>query len=93
MTVKVLGAPAAALMILAGASVAAAQQPPNNAMMMSGPVQQACDKDVKTLCPTVQPGGGRVIACLRENSAQVSPKCKEALKTAKTEHGAKKAPQ
>jgi hypothetical protein len=44
----------------------------------------ACKQDVQTLCPNVQPGGGRVMACLKSHAAQVSEDCKAAVKA---EHG------
>jgi hypothetical protein len=42
----------------------------------------ACRQDVHTLCPDVQPGGGRIIACLKSHAEQVSPDCKAAMKAA-----------
>lgn len=104
MTVQTLcaRAGAAALLLFAGAGVAAAQQPANdqmmsgghmsggNQMMMSGAVKQACAGDVKTLCPGVEPGGGRLMQCLHQNSAKVSPKCKAELGEAKAAKGAAK---
>jgi hypothetical protein len=38
-----------------------------------------CRTDVQTLCAGVQPGHGRIAACLKQNEAQVSAPCKEAL--------------
>ncbi|CAN7163776.1 cysteine rich repeat-containing protein [Phenylobacterium sp. LjRoot219] len=99
MTVQILrphrlahyAATAGALVFLVAATAAAAQQ-----AEMSGAVRQACAGDVKTLCPTVQPGGGKIVACLRENAAKVSPGCKQAMKTAEASKmssgGAKPAP-
>jgi len=90
---------AAALLLLASASVAAAQQPASkqqpakNEMMMSASMKQACASDIKTLCKGVEAGGGRQMQCLKDNSAKVSPKCKEAMKTAKASEGAKTAPK
>lgn len=80
---------AGALFALAGASAAAAQQPHPE---MSGAVRQACAADVKTLCPSVQPGGGRIMGCLKENAAKVSPGCKTALKEAKAAEAGAKPP-
>jgi len=64
-----------ALSVLAlSAGVAlAADQPPN-----TGP-RAICKADITALCSNVQPGGGRVGTCLRENEAKVSPACKDAL--------------
>jgi len=40
----------------------------------------SCKADVAKLCPQVQPGGGRIAHCLKENEAQVSDACKERIK-------------
>jgi hypothetical protein len=51
----------------------AADQPP------SGGLRTACKADVEKLCAGVQRGGGRIAGCLKQNEAQVSPACKDAL--------------
>lgn len=57
------------------------QSPPTQ-----GPSQQAvaearaaCDTDIQKLCPGVQPGGGRIFACLKQHKEQVSDVCKQAV--------------
>lgn len=76
-------------LLLAGANAAVAQQARPE---MSGAVRQACAADVETLCASVQPGGGRIMQCLKTNAAKVSPGCKDALKEARAaEAGAKPA--
>jgi len=42
----------------------------------------ACANDIQTLCPGVQPGGGRILACLKQHKQQVSGGCKQAIATA-----------
>jgi hypothetical protein len=42
-------------------------------------LRRACGRDVRMLCGEVPPGGGRVIACLRGNSASLSGRCKAAI--------------
>jgi hypothetical protein len=42
-------------------------------------VRSACAEDVKTLCPGMKIGGGRIAACLKENKDKVSSPCKSAL--------------
>ena len=37
---------------------------------------QACEGDVHTLCSGVQPGQGRIAACLKQNQEKVSAECK-----------------
>lgn len=82
-------AAAGALLLLLGASAAAAQaQAP--AAAPSPELRQACAADVRTLCPGVQPGGGLLKQCLRQNAAKVSPGCREALKEARTAREAAK---
>src|ERR1700733_8116127 len=39
-------------------------------------MQGACASDVKSLCGSVQPGGGRIRDCMREHRAQLSNNCK-----------------
>jgi hypothetical protein len=46
-------------------------------------VRQACGQDVKQLCPAVQPGGRRIMECLRTNADKVSNGCKDALQAAR----------
>ncbi|MDE5464688.1 cysteine rich repeat-containing protein [Bradyrhizobium sp. CSS354] len=42
-------------------------------------VQSACREDVRTLCGGVAPGGGRIIQCVANNAASLSPACKDVL--------------
>ena len=39
----------------------------------------ACASDVQRLCAGVQPGGGRVLACLKQHKDEVSDGCKQAV--------------
>lgn len=55
------------LATLCWAAAAAAQGPP------------ACKGDVQRFCPQVQPGGGRIVQCLRGHEAELSAACKDAL--------------
>ena len=56
-------------------------------------LKQACATDYKTLCSGVQPGGGRIIACLKQNADKLSPTCKQALGDAKAAGQAQGAAQ
>lgn len=40
-----------------------------------------CGGDIKKICAHVQPGEGRVIACLKNNQTTLSPECKTRMKT------------
>jgi len=42
-------------------------------------VQSACREDIRTLCGSVTPGGGRIIQCVASNAASLSPACKDVL--------------
>jgi hypothetical protein len=42
----------------------------------------ACSADIQQFCSGVQPGGGRMLACLKEHRDQVAPGCKQAVMTA-----------
>ncbi|HEX4863646.1 MAG TPA: cysteine rich repeat-containing protein [Acidimicrobiales bacterium] len=60
----------------------AAQVP---ASAQSAPIEAAraaCSADLQQLCAGVQPGGGRMLACLKEHRDQVSPACKRAVMSA-----------
>lgn len=46
--------------------------------------QQACAPDIEAYCTDVQPGEGRLAACLRGHSQQLSPACKQGIANAET---------
>ena len=37
--------------------------------------EQACSGDIAQFCKDIQPGGGRIIKCLREHDKELSPSC------------------
>jgi hypothetical protein len=52
-----------------------------------------CREDAKRLCAGIEPGEGRIVKCLKEHEAQVSPACKakwDAKKAERKEHRLKK---
>ncbi len=49
-------------------------------------VKEACKQDAQTLCKGIQPGGGRIAACLKQHKDEVSAECKEAIKAHRGEH-------
>lgn len=63
--------------LVMSAGLGAASSP--ETLEKSKPVQKACKADFKKLCRKVKQGNGRIIKCLQENSAQLSPACKTAL--------------
>jgi hypothetical protein len=42
-------------------------------------LRSACGADVRTLCAGVAPGGGRLVECISNRAADLSPGCKEVL--------------
>jgi len=40
---------------------------------------KACNSDIKTHCATVQPGEGRIYACLKKNEAELGATCKNQM--------------
>ena len=41
-------------------------------------IRAACAEDAQKFCATVQPGGGRIVACLKEHKDSLSDRCKQA---------------
>jgi len=50
----------------------------------ANPMAQACKADHAKFCKSVQPGGGRIVECLKSHEAELAPACKTALDTAST---------
>ena len=65
--------------LLAGALLLSASA----AWAASGGVRQACAGDVKALCSGIKPGGGRLAACMRDNTDKLSQGCRQALSAAR----------
>ena len=65
----------------AGAAPAAAPLVlrPMRPIEVLGVMRSACGVDARTLCAGVPPGGGRIISCLVEQSASLSPACRDVL--------------
>lgn len=42
-------------------------------------LRSACSADVRALCGGVAPGGGRIVQCLANKAASISPACKDVL--------------
>ncbi len=57
----------------------AAQVPASAQSAAMEAARAACSIDLQKFCASVQPGGGRMLACLKEHRDQVSPACKQAV--------------
>jgi len=44
-----------------------------------------CKADAERLCPGVEPGGGKIVACLKEHKEEVSIGCAKAIKKMKSQ--------
>ncbi|WFU72250.1 MULTISPECIES: hypothetical protein [unclassified Bradyrhizobium] len=82
------GGSAAAAAPAAGAAPAAAAPAAAPAVIVLRPlrpreelfiVRSACGADIRSLCAGVAPGGGRIIQCISNNAASLSPACKDVL--------------
>ena len=58
-----------------------------NALAQQAEAMKYCKADVARLCPGVQMGGGRIIACLKEHKMEVSVGCANALQAMKAKMG------
>ncbi|MDE2363062.1 MAG: hypothetical protein KGM42_10330 [Hyphomicrobiales bacterium] len=54
--------------------------------------RSACRQDVETLCNGVERGGGRIMRCMSEHRAALSPTCKMALADRMLERRAERQP-
>jgi hypothetical protein len=74
--------PLAAVALL-GSGMALAVDPAS-----SPPPRVACKAEFEKLCPGVQPGKGRVMACLKQYEAQLSAPCQDAIAKAQAKRAA-----
>jgi Cysteine rich repeat len=75
------------LAIAATLSLAALASVPAGALAQQAEAMKYCKADVARLCPSVQMGGGRIIACLKEHKMEVSVGCAKALQAMKGKMG------
>jgi hypothetical protein len=68
---------ATAAVLLAASAAASAQEAGR------GVLRTACVDDYKKFCAVVQPGGGRIVQCLREHEKDLAPACRDGLAKAK----------
>ncbi len=56
-------------------------------------MRSACQADLAKLCPGVQPGGGRIMQCLKTHKDEISAPCKSAMAQRISQKRAAKAAQ
>lgn len=71
------------LPLAAGPALATAQSLTPAQRQALQAVARACRSDAARLCPGVQPGGGRILACFADHRDAVSPPCRDALAAAR----------
>ena len=59
----------------------------SGALAQQAEAMKYCKPDVARLCPGVQMGGGRIIACLKEHKMEISVGCGKALQAMKAKMG------
>jgi hypothetical protein len=59
----------------------------SSALAQQAEAMKYCKADVARLCPGVQMGGGRIIACLKAHKEEVSIGCGKALQAMKAKMG------
>lgn len=70
---------ALALLPVFAAGAALADDAPTGEHSGAGPRSRPCRGDLQQFCADVERGGGRIVACLKEHEAQLSPACHQAL--------------
>ncbi len=64
----------------------AAQAAPMSQREEAAVLRQSCGADYRKFCHGIRPGGGRAVACLKDNGPSLSEGCQHALMTAKAAH-------
>jgi len=55
--------------------------------LAAGEAAAFCKADIARLCPGIQPGGGRLVGCLKEHKMEVSVGCAKAVQKMKAQMG------
>jgi hypothetical protein len=73
--------------IVSAFSLAALMSAAPAALAQQAAAMKYCKADLERLCPGVQPGGGRIIGCLKAHKEEVSIGCGKALQAMKAKMG------
>jgi len=73
--------------VMSALSLAALVSAESGAFAQQAAAMKYCKADFERLCPGVQPGGGRIIGCLKEHKEEVSIGCGKALQAMKAKMG------
>jgi hypothetical protein len=70
---------AAAAFAVVAPALAQTQQPPPSPAEVRQAVMQACGAQISQFCGKVEPGGGRLLQCLKAHFQELTPQCKARL--------------
>ena len=73
--------------VVSAFSLAALMSAGPGALAQQGAAMRYCKADFERLCPGVQPGGGRIIGCLKAHKEEISIGCGKALQAMKGKMG------
>jgi hypothetical protein len=73
--------------IVSAFSLAALMSAAPGALAQQAAAMKYCKADFERLCPGVQPGGGRIIGCLKAHKEEISIGCGKALQAMKAKMG------
>ena len=73
--------------IVSAFSLAALMSAAPTALAQQAAAMKYCKADYERLCPGVQPGGGRIMGCLKAHKEEVSIGCGKALQAMKAKMG------
>ena len=74
--------------IASGLSLTALLSAAPSVLAQQAAAMKYCKADFERLCPGVQPGGGRIIGCLKSHKEEISIGCGKALQAMKAKMGA-----
>ena len=72
-----------ALLLLVSAALPAFAQQPSQLDKELEALRTYCKADIERLCPSVEPGGGKIKACLMEKKEKLEVGCAQALQKLK----------
>lgn len=72
-----------ALFLLVSAAMPVFAQQPSQLDQELAALRTYCKADIERLCPNVEPGGGKIKACLMAQKEQMSVGCAQALQKLK----------
>ena len=73
--------------IVSAVSLVALMSAAPSAFAQQAAAMKYCKADYERLCPGVQPGGGRILGCLKAHKEEISIGCGKALQAMKAKMG------